>query len=172
MDYLFIYILITTVLSLGILSCNYIKNSLYFRKLGSPLYMMDRALQWNGFSKYIIRVLSILLIAIYVIYSYHKSFNMLTLFFIVLLSVTIGQFSFPLTIYNSKFGLYQNGAVTTNGVILFSNIKKYDIQKDADRVKIILHSKYDFFGGGSILYTDRKHSLEIMKFLNKRMKCQ
>ncbi len=119
-----------------------------------------------------------LLVAILVVYYFIRTDqgSMVTsmYYFVLLISFLTGRSIFPLIMsFFLPTGMYENGIVTSRGLVLYKSIKKHDIHdtekpRDADVLFLRLYTlKSDYFGGKVFMF-DRKDKGKITRILKEK----
>jgi hypothetical protein len=118
------------------------------------------------------------LVAILIVYYFMRNdrgnMNYEMYLFVLLISFLTGRAIFPLFLsFFLPTGMYDNGIVTSRGLVFYDNVKRYDIHdsgkpRDADVLFLrIFPMKSEYFGG-KVLIFDRRDKGKVQYIMKQR----
>ena len=169
--YIFLYIgTMTTIVVCGLIY----KSILYRRrsaKLGKLIYGLKKERQRQGLYSHSVRAFVTMAVAVYFIVDRGGAWQPGLFLLTVFLSVMLVQFSVPLLMYARPYGIYENGAVTVTGAILYDSCRNFGFNRSSrGALLLVLQTRFDLMGGGSYLYIEEFERKKYEKYLLK--KCQ
>lgn len=166
-----LYIICSVVVFALVLIASEVIERLKFSKIGEIKFRFSKESQKKGLVNHFIRafVMSALLIYFIVDKGLKDEIDYSMFLLIPILSLIIISFIKPIITLNKPYGIYENGAVTVMGTVLYSRCKRFGINKSGNGENILVfQSNLDFFGGGSYLYIKENEYSKYRKFLTKK----
>lgn len=167
-----IYILFFVAAVSCLVAFTEIQYRIKYNKLGKLIYGLPSEKQHQGFFGHFLRGFVMFAVLVYVVYENEFgtdfSWNMILLELVI--SFVIVQFIKPALMYKKPYGIYENGAVTVVGAVLFSKCRRYGYNRHnkGGGWILVFQSNYDFLGGGSYLYVEKRNRAKYDKFLSSK----
>lgn len=142
-----------------------------FDKIGEIKFKFSKESQKKGIVNHFIRafVMTVLLAYFIVDKGQKDEIDYGMLLLMPILTLIIISFLKPIITLNKPYGIYENGAVTVMGTVLYSKCKRFGINISGSGERILVfQSSFDFFGGGSYLYVNESEYAKYRKFLTKK----
>ena len=142
-----------------------------YKRLGKIVFSFKKEKQHQSFFSHFIRSFVMVALLIYLIVDKGKELDWGLVVLILLLSFMFVQFITPILMINKPYGIYENGAVTVVGAVLYNECRRFGFNTSGNGEPILVfQTKHDFLGGGSYLYIKEFQSDKYKKYIMRN--CQ